>query len=204
MPLIYPNLFWGILSFLGAMNLTALLALALAICLILSGNYRVAQCWILLFGVTMAIVGASKLAFVAWGMGLPLLDFTGFSGHAARAAAVYPALFYTLSKNSKPNLQRAAIGAAFLLSLGVAVARVVWRAHSPSEAATGYLLGAIAAATYLHLDRSGGLLSLRYRFAWVAGAALTAILLPTAPTQHWIIQAGLALSGHEQPYSRAP
>jgi hypothetical protein len=39
--------------------------------------------WALLFGITGAIVCASKLAFMGWGMGIRELDFTGFSGHTA-------------------------------------------------------------------------------------------------------------------------
>lgn len=204
MTVIDPHIFWRMLSFLGSTNITASLAFALAICLLTSGNYRVAQCWILLFGVTMMIVGATKLAFIGWGIGLATLDFTGMSGHAARAAAVYPALSYMLSKNSSPVLRRAAITAAFVLSFGVALARVVWKVHSLSEVATGYLLGAAVAVAYLNLNHGDNWPSLRSRFACVSVAAVIAVCLPAAPTQYWMIKTGLALSGHEQPFSRDP
>jgi len=45
------------------------------------------------FGITGAIVSASKLAFMGWGIGIRELDFTGFSGHSALFAAFWP-IFY--------------------------------------------------------------------------------------------------------------
>jgi hypothetical protein len=204
MNFIHPNFYWSVLSFLGGANVTFALAAALTICLVLSGNQRVARDWIILFGVTMMIVSATKLAFIGWGIGIASLDFTGMSGHAARAAAVYPALSYMLLKDSKPALQSAAVGAAFVLSIGVAVARIAWKAHSLSEVAIGYVLGAIAAIAYFQVDRRGKWLSWRYRFACVGSATAIAICLPTAPTQDWIVKAGLAMSGREQPYIRRP
>ena len=42
---------------------------------------------------------ASKVAFIGWGLGLSALDFTGISGHAMIASAVYPLLLGTLAAN---------------------------------------------------------------------------------------------------------
>jgi membrane-associated phospholipid phosphatase len=204
MTLIYPDLFWGVLSFLGGANVTIALASALTICLFSSGDQRLAKYWIVLFGLTMLIVGATKLAFIGWGLGVESFDFTGISGHAARATAVYPVLSYMLLKHRKPALQNAAIVAAFILSIGVAGARIFWKAHSLSEVTSGFFLGAIAAVTYFQLNGSGRLLSLRYRFTWVRCAIAIAVCLPTAPTQDWIVKAGLVLSGRDHPYTRYP
>lgn len=57
-------------------------AAALFIVLMLRKTSRLlAWQWSLLFGITGAIVCASKLAFMGWGLGIRELDYTGFSGH---------------------------------------------------------------------------------------------------------------------------
>lgn len=57
-------------------------ASALFIVLMLRKTSRLlAWQWSLLFGITGAIVCASKLAFMGWGLGIRELDYTGFSGH---------------------------------------------------------------------------------------------------------------------------
>ena len=62
-------------------------AAALFIVLMLRKTSRLlAWQWSLLFGITGAIVCASKLAFMGWGLGIRELDYTGFSGHSALSA----------------------------------------------------------------------------------------------------------------------
>jgi len=48
------------------------------------------------FGITGAIVSASKLAFMGWGIGIRELDFTGFSGHSALFAVFWPIFLWLL------------------------------------------------------------------------------------------------------------
>ncbi len=73
-------------------------AAALFIVLMLRKTSRLlAWQWSLLFGITGAIVCASKLAFMGWGLGIRKLDYTGFSGHSALSAAFWPIFLWLLS-----------------------------------------------------------------------------------------------------------
>jgi membrane-associated phospholipid phosphatase len=187
--------FWAALSGLGGANLTGALALALAALLMADGEGRLARWWCCLFLAGMAGVAMSKLACIGWGIDAGPLDFTGASGHAARATAVYPVLCYTLVRHRGHGVQQMALGAAIVLAAGIACARLAHHVHSPVEVATGMLAGAIVAATYLRLARAGGNGGAVRLAPWLAPVALYAASLPAAPTQAWLVHAGLALAG---------
>jgi hypothetical protein len=90
-------LWWSHLSALGGLNVTALLAVAIAAWLVGARCWRLALAWCLLFGAALLVAAASQMAFLGWGIGVRALSFTGFSGHAAtRAAAVFPGRLYLL------------------------------------------------------------------------------------------------------------
>lgn len=73
---------WQLISFFGDSTVLLPSAAALFIVLMLRKTSRLlAWQWSLLFGITGAIVCASKLAFMGWGLGIRELDYTGFSGH---------------------------------------------------------------------------------------------------------------------------
>jgi len=200
---IFPyNTFWRLLSGLGSANLTIALALALAILLTVNGDRRMARWWLFSFFIAMGVVGMTKLAFVAWGMAVPPFDFTGASGHAARAAAVYPVLCFILSKNRSAAFQRLALGAALVLATGIACSRLARQVHSFSEVACGMGIGVMVAATYMRRAGACGRLQAVRAIPWLGGAVLCAAILPAVPTQAWLNQAGMALSGRPAPYTR--
>src|SRR5690606_18067772 len=110
---------------------------------------RLALWWSVLFGGGLALVVATKMAFIGWGLGISSLDFTGFSGHAMRSAAVMPVLFYLLLQRA-PRAARAVaalLGLAFATLIGIS--RLVLQVHSTSEVVTGWLLGAGVAFAFL-------------------------------------------------------
>lgn len=191
--------FWAALSSLGGANLTGALALALAMSLTVNGERRLARWWCCLFVAGMAAVATTKLAFIAWAIDAGPLDFTGASGHAARAMAVYPVLSYTLVRHRDDGVQRCALGAAVVLAAGIACARLAHQVHSPSEVAAGMLVGAIVAALYLRRARTGARVYPIGLAPWLAPVALCAASLPAAPTQAWLVHAGLALAGRPAP-----
>jgi hypothetical protein len=78
---------WHLTTILGGVGLTAPLAVAILLWLAAAHCRRLALLWSALLGAVIMLVMASKLAFLGWGLGIQALDFTGFSGHAARAAA---------------------------------------------------------------------------------------------------------------------
>src|SRR5438128_493159 len=71
------------------------------------------QWWLGLLAGAAAITTATKLAFLGWGIGIAALDFTGISGHAMFAAAVYPLLTAALSSPQTPRWRTLAIALGY-------------------------------------------------------------------------------------------
>lgn len=202
MPTMTSHLPWTVLSGLGSANLTVALALVLVVFLVRSGDYRMARWWCALFLMAMCLVGATKLAFVGWGIAMASVDFTGASGHAARAAAVYPVVFFLLAKNHGAGMQRLALCAALFLAAAVGCSRIARQVHSLSEVAAGMGIGIMTAAACVRLAGNGVRARTNQLAPWLGIAALCAAGLPAAPTQAWLVHTGMALSGRPAPFTR--
>lgn len=157
---------WQLISFFGDSTVLLPSAAALFIVLMLRKTSRLlAWQWSLLFGITGAIVCASKLAFMGWGLGIRELDYTGFSGHSALSAAFWPIFLWLLSARFSAGVQKAAVAAGSALFLllqkrttpsesvsiswsGVACLVMVplILLHSGNKAPTQSLLGQVATA----------------------------------------------------------
>jgi len=195
-------LWWSNLSALGGLNVTALLALAVAAWLVAARCWRLALAWCLLFGAAVAVSAASQMAFIGWGVGLRALEFTGFSGHATRAAAVFPVALFLLLEREGGRLRRIAVALGVVLGIVVALARVKTGAHSASEALAGCLLGLLAAALFIHRARRARDCSPR---PLLLGLLAATFLLPMADpinTHQWLTAAALKLSGRDRVYLR--
>lgn len=135
---------WQLISFFGDSTVLLPSAAALFIVLMLRKTSRLlAWQWSLLFGITGAIVCASKLAFMGWGLGIRELDYTGFSGHSALSAAFWPIFLWLLSARFSAGLQKAAVATGYILAAVVGYSRLVIHAHSVSEVIAGLLLAAL-------------------------------------------------------------
>jgi membrane-associated phospholipid phosphatase len=194
-------IWWSHLSALGGLNVTALLALAIAAWLAAARCWRLALAWCLLFGAALALAAASQMAFLGWGIGIRALDFTGFSGHAARAAAVFPVALFLLLE---PRSRAAALGIVLgiLVGAAVALARVEVGAHSPSEALAGLLLGLLAAGLFVAHARVP---RPRSPQPLLLGLLAAIVLLPRADPQgahQWLTAAALKLSGSDRVWLR--
>lgn len=197
---------WLLLSELG--NSTWLLPAATLIALVggLSDwlPWPVVLRWLGATALTALVVLASKIAFLGWGLGSQALDFTGFSGHAAMSAAVYPPLLAWLGQALGPRQRRwpgAAIGIA--LALLIAASRVPLHAHSVSEVVTGAALGLAATAFTLH--RRPPALQRRGLGYLLAAGLLTALVLRMAPlpTSHQlVVKLAQWASGNEHVHQR--
>jgi membrane-associated phospholipid phosphatase len=196
---------WSHLSALGGLDVTAPVAVGVAAWLAATRGWRLALAWCLLLGAAFAVAAASQMAFLGWGLGVQSLQFTGFSGHAMRAAAVFPvALFVALDKK-RDGWQQGLVLAGILLAAGVAVARVKVGAHSPSEAVAGCLLGLCTAALFMLRARAAAS-GASPPWALLAGLAGAAIALPFAgpvDSHQWLTAAALKLSGHDRIYLRS-
>lgn len=137
---------WQVVTFFGDSTVLLPSAAVLFIVLFLrKDSKQLAWHWALLFGITGAIVCASKLAFMGWGIGIRELDFTGFSGHTALSSAFWPILLWLLCARATPALRFTAVIVGYALAGLVGYSRLMVHAHSTSEVIAGLLLGPQAA-----------------------------------------------------------
>jgi membrane-associated phospholipid phosphatase len=195
---------WYSITSLGGAGLTLPLALAIAIWLAVGYSWRLAACWLALLGAAIGIVTVTKLAFLGWGVGVRELDFTGVSGHAMLSTAVYPVALFLMLLHVRPAIRLLGVLAGLAAGIAVGLSRVVLSAHSPSEAVTGCLVGAVAALVFV-------------RIAWHAEpgrlsampVTVSMMVLAVAmhdvhvPTQRWVTHIALKVSGHDRPFIRA-
>ena len=195
---------WYFITALGGLPVSASVFAGIAAWLAAAWCRRRALHWCLLFGAAMLAVVASKIAFIGWGIGVMSLDFAGFSGHAARAGAVFPVAGYLLCRRGGHGWRLAGAAAGGVLALLVAVSRVAIHTHSASEAAFGLLLGLAVAAAFIGLFRAQQGATLHPRL--VLAALAVVLLQPGAvhfSSQQLMTGVALHLAGHDRPYSRS-
>jgi len=196
---------WSILTRLGEAPILAPFVMACALALALRPHGRdVAAWWSATFAIAALVTLATKVAFLGWGIGSAALDFTGVSGHAMCAAAVYPTLLAAVTRDRPRRWRVLAITAGVVLALLIGWSRIVLGAHSPSEVVAGLLLGGAGAALTLHFSSplSPRLTALSLI---VPCAALLAVPGPVSEeaSHGTVVRLSLALSGRAVPYSRA-
>ncbi len=198
---------WTLLTRLG--DSTLLLPLVSAGGLELAREARrwaVLRAWWTPLGVAIAIVLATKIAFLGFGIGVAAIDFTGASGHAMLAFAVYPVLAFMLTRHEIREWRYLALTSALALASAIAISRIVVNAHSASECYIGSLLGGVAAA--LSIRRLSHLPAAKLRGWWwvlLATGAIALVNVPSAPgVSHSLIShLALGISGRSHVYERA-
>jgi membrane-associated phospholipid phosphatase len=198
------NHFWHAVTRLGDSQILLPLALLGAIALSrLPQGRPLAARWMSMLSVAVLATLATKVAFIGWGLGWRELDFTGISGHAMMAAAVYPLLFATLASQESRRGTQFAIATGFSLALLVGASRLAVGAHSASEVIAGLTLGGLVSAVGLCVAQLP-----RTPFgSWMAaGAAAWLVLMPfhapTADVHGMVTRLSLELSGHQHPHTR--
>ena len=195
---------WYSITSLGGAGLTLPLAIAIALWLALGYSWRMAAGWLLLLGAAIGVVTITKLAFLGWGVGVRELDFTGLSGHAALSTAVYPVALFLMLLPARPAFRLVGVLLGLAAGIAVGMSRVALDAHSPSEAITGCIVGAVTALMFV-------------RWSWNAEpgrlsavpVAVSLMMLTVGlhgvhlPTQRWVTHIALKVSGHERPFIRA-
>lgn len=179
-------------------------AAAILVWLLVGRAWRMAFWWGLLFSMGLAVVAATKIAFIGWGIGSDALDFTGISGHAMRASAVLPVMAYLLMQRASPSLRTCGIALGVAFGLLIGESRIALHVHSVSEVASGCLLGSLIGLGFIRLCAGVPMQSLN---RWLVALSMCG-LLPTsyaepAPTHGWITATALYLSGHDKPYTRS-
>ncbi|MEM5438811.1 phosphatase PAP2 family protein [Paraburkholderia diazotrophica] len=104
--------------------------------------------WILALTCGMALVGATKVLYSAWGIALPLGHFRVISGHTMLSTAVWIVTIALLAKwwRQPPSL---GIVMGLLIGALTGYSRVFDHSHSVMEVIVGWVVGVIAAAWFL-------------------------------------------------------
>lgn len=95
-----------------------------AILMFVCRDWKQTAQWALLFGGVGAIVCASKLAFMGWGIGIRELDFTGFSGHSALSASIWPVMMWLLTGRFSTAVRKTAVLSGYALALLIGYSRL--------------------------------------------------------------------------------
>jgi membrane-associated phospholipid phosphatase len=196
---------WTDITTYGDVTITSLAAAVIAAWLFIEDEKRLAFLWGFLFAAGMGIVVATKMAFIGWGIGIRAIDFTGFSGHAMRSAAVLPVLFYLILQRTRFIVRSGGVVFGFACAAMIGISRIVLHTHSTSEVVAGLLLGAAVSLSFIHIAYTS--LSKHVfkplRIAISVLALLPAPYVHPAPTQQWLTVLTLYVSGHDHPYPRA-
>lgn len=164
--------------------------------------------WILAFGITGFVVLATKIAFVAWGVGSAELDFTGFSGHSALSACFWPVWAWLVTvRLGKPAIGRCAVFAGYLLALAIAVSRLMLEVHSVSEVVSGVIVGTAASLWFLAGTREREPFQRPAMASALLALGMTAVMTIAlhgrpAPTTHWIETSVMQMLGVTTPFTR--
>ncbi|MFP9227681.1 phosphatase PAP2 family protein [Pectobacterium cacticida] len=196
---------WDAITFLGDSTLLLPCALFVFIAMLLARDRTTAWQWACWFGLTGAVVCASKLAFMGWGIGIRSLNFTGFSGHAALSSCFWPVLFWLLGVRLPLIVRRALVILGFSLAMVIGYSRLKVQAHSVSEVMAGIALGVCTSSVFLLLQRNKA----EPCILW--GNLITLIGVPVlllnmggkAPTQALLEHIAVVITQIEKPYTRA-
>ena len=196
---------WNAISFTADMAVLGPAGVAIALWLLVSKQWRLVLSWSLWYGGGLLVVVLSKLAFIGWGIGSSALDFTGFSGHAMRAGAVFPVLMYVMLQRAPRAWRHAGVVAGVAYAVLVSISRVVVHAHSVSEAASGCVLGLAVALGFMWHARGAAQIAVSHALvlACLAMMVLITFKAEPMPTEDWLQKIALRLSGHERIFSRA-
>ncbi len=195
---------WHLISRFGDTALLLPCAALLLLSLCHRGEWRAARDWCLAFAAAAALTLASKLAFIGWGIGVPALDFTGFSGHSMMAASLLPVLMHRLAPARWPRLGWTAATLGASLALLVGYSRLPLGAHSASEVVGGLALGFAVSGGTLLAAAPRRRRSPRAPLLLLIGALLLGVPASGAhaPTEQWIEQIALYLSGRARAFQR--
>lgn len=194
---------WAALTMLADTYVLLPVALLCAAWLVLARAWRLAFLWLLLLGIGLCLVAATKIAFVGWGLGIRAWNFTGFSGHAMRAAAIAPVIAYLLVQRGSEAARALFISLGIVFALLIGISRLELQVHSVSEVVSGAWLGFVVSASFLSVLRRSPCLRIpRYIFLTAMLPLLTLTSSGPAPTEQWVQQVALYLSGHRTPYTR--
>lgn len=198
--------FWHSLTWFGDSGFLLPAALWIAVWLgVRSATRPVALLWVLLFGAGGALIAASKIAFMGWGIGSATLNFTGFSGHTALSASVWPVACWLTASRWEHRVRVSAAMLGLLFAAGIGASRLAIYAHSKSEVAAGFALGIAVSGLFLWQQHRRPHPRLNWSLVVLSLATPALFMRPgtNAPTQGALEVIAVRLAGIEQPFTRA-
>ncbi|MDE1185021.1 MAG: phosphatase PAP2 family protein [Pantoea sp.] len=197
---------WKTLTYFGDSML--LIPTAVIIALVLpwkSDNRRTVWYWLLAFGLAGLLVSISKIMFLGFGIGSARFNFTGFSGHSAMSATLWPVMMWLVSGRWSSFWRTLTISIGYLIPMMVGLSRLAIHAHSPSEVIAGLALGFTLSSAFLLSQRDTALKA--FSLPQMGVAFLVPLLLVShgrvATTQQFLERFSADLAGLEKPYTRA-
>ncbi len=170
-----------------------------------NSDRRAVWYWALAFCAAGAIVSLSKIAFLGYGIGSARFNFTGFSGHSAMSATLWPVMLWLLSGRLKPTWRTCAVVVGYLIPLMVGASRLVLNYHSTSEVVAGLMLGFTLSTAFLVSQRRSELQG--FSATQLCIAMLLPLLLMShgrlATTQQFLQRFSVQLSGIDHAWTRA-
>jgi membrane-associated phospholipid phosphatase len=196
---------WHLVTRLGEAEILLPAAALTAIALLAKPETRqLALRWVAFVCLATALTVASKVAFIGWGLGWAVINFTGVSGHAMFSAAVYPVLMVSFVRPDAQGRHGRAIALGYSIALLIGISRIAIGAHSASEVLAGLLAGGTASALTLAWSAPPArLMRPLVPIALVAWMALTPLQMPASQTHNMVTRLALALAGHDTPFTRS-
>ena len=200
-----PPGFWQALTWLGDSGLLLPAAASVTLWLALSRHtWPTAALWVLLFGLGSTLILVSKLAFMGWGIGSARFNFTGFSGHTAISASVWPIALWLIAARQSHRVRVLAVCAGWALAAAIGASRLAVFAHSGSEVLAGYGLGVAVSASFLLLQRGRPHSRIPPVLVVLSLLAPLVLLSPgtPAPTQSALELLAMRLAGTDRVFTR--
>lgn len=195
---------WHFFTRLGEAQILLPAMLGALAWLLYAGRARATAAWWAVGTCIAAIITtATKIAFHGFELGYAPLDYAGVSGHAMFAAAIWPVIVALAVSPARRYLRAAVIAAGFLLAFAIAASRLVVHAHSPIEAAIGFVLGAAVSAAVLLRAPPPALARPWHIVApLLVWFALVPLKAPPSPTHGWVMRLSMAVADRPRPYTR--
>ena len=197
--------FWHILTRLGEAEILLPIAALAGITLFAKEKTRrLALSWMLLIVIAALVTTVSKIAFMGFGLGWAEINFTGISGHAMFAAAIYPILLITFISAPLRVSHRLCLALGWCLSILIGLSRIEVGAHSSSEVLAGLIVGGAASAIALAMSSETPVVSIKpiVPAVLVVWAAVMPFELHASQTHSLVTRLALTISGRAMPFTR--
>lgn len=177
------------------------MAAAIAAWLIAGRAWKMALCWCVMFAAGLSLVALSKIAFLGWETGIPSLDFKALSGHALRATAVIPVLFFVVLQRTSTSWRTGGVVLGLGVSVGLGVLLVHFKFHTASEVIPSFMLGTFVSLGYIRIART---LPAPRINRWTVPLSMIVFVvffsLKPSSINHRLVDVALYLSGRDRPY----